>query len=51
MNIYLNLKESCPKDWGNYSIRIAPSGKNITLKTKNLDKNTALIGAQIQQTV
>lgn len=18
MNIYLNLKESCPKDWGNY---------------------------------
>ena len=33
------------------SIRIAPSGKNITLKTKNLDKNTALIGAQIQQTV
>lgn len=19
MNIYLNLKESCPKDWGNYS--------------------------------
>lgn len=21
MNIYLNLKESCPKDWGNYTIK------------------------------
>lgn len=21
MNIYLNLKESCPKDWGNYKFR------------------------------